>query len=160
MTTVYPLTKVLVKIIPINDVAGMRYILFLLASSLCAVEIQLGHSVIDVEIADTAELRKKGLSGRSAIPDGTGMLFVFETPQICSFWMKDTKVPLSVGFFDEDKKLVQRIDMYPPEKSKELTVYRSNKPVQYALEVPMGWFRKNRIHPGETFQWIEAPVQK
>ena len=134
----------------------MRYIFLLLVSCLCAEEIQLGRAVIDVEIADTKALRKKGLGGRDSLADGKGMLFVFDSPQMTSFWMKDTKIPLSIGFFDANKKLIQRVDMYLPNKSEPLKVYKSEKPILYALEVPMGWFRKNKIQPGETFQWSDS----
>lgn len=136
------------------------FFMFSLISSLCAAEIKIGNSKIIVEIADTTELRKKGLSGRTSLPDDTGMLFIFDTPQICSFWMKDTKVPLSIGFFDAEKKLVERIDMFPETTSKKLTVYKSAKPALYALEVPCGWFRTNQIQPGEIFEWIGAPPNK
>lgn len=138
----------------------MRYLLFFILSTLSAAEIRIGGSTVQVEIADTAELRKKGLSGREVIPNNTGMMFIFEKPQICSFWMKDTKVPLSIGFFDSDKKLVERIDMLPPERAKHPQVYKSTKPAQYALEVPHGWFRKNHIFPGETFEWVDASPHK
>jgi len=115
---------------------------------LIAALLQLGLMVLDVEIADTLSLQLKGLSGRTELPDGTGMLFVYQKPQLCGFWMKDTLVPLSVGFFDADQTLIHWLDM-PKTNSK--TTYKSQKPAQYALEVPLGWFEKHEIEPGMKF---------
>ena len=135
----------------------MKWFFLLLASSLCALEIQLGNQILDVEIADRAELRAKGLSGRRSLADGTGMLFVFDRPEICSFWMKDTHIPLSIGFFDEKKKLTQWVDMpLLKKKNGEIPTYKSAKPALYALEVPIGWFQEHQIELGAIFHWIES----
>jgi len=135
----------------------VKYLFLLLLSSLCADQLELGKIVIDVEIADNDATRSKGLSGRNFLPEGTGMLFVFDRPNHCSFWMKDTNVALSIGFFDSDKTLLQWVDMPPHEaKSEPHSIYRSSRPALYALEVPMGWFRKNQIQAGEKFRWVNS----
>jgi uncharacterized membrane protein (UPF0127 family) len=102
---------------------------------------------IEVELAITQEARSKGLSGRKSLPEGTGMLFVFEQAQICQFWMKDTLVPLSIGFFDEKKRLLEWRNM-PPPGEKKLTFVTSQKPSKYALEMPLDWFARNDIQAG------------
>jgi hypothetical protein len=90
--------------------------------------------------------------GRKSLPEGTGMLFVFEKPAYLSFWMKDTFIPLSIGFFAADKTLLGTADMAPlPRGAKSTPSYDSPGPAQYALEVPQGWFEKNRIEPGMKF---------
>lgn len=104
-------------------------------------------SVIDitVEIADTDESRAKGFMGRQEIPEGTGMLFVFEKSQMLRFWMKDTPHPLSIAFIDS-KGVIQNIyDMTPFSQSN----WSSTGFVQYALEVPQGWFEKVGIKEGD-----------
>jgi hypothetical protein len=53
---------------------------------------------LQVEIARTEKERARGLMRRRSLPDGKGMLFVFERDQILSFWMKDTLIPLSIAF--------------------------------------------------------------
>lgn len=131
----------------------MIRIIFLF-SSLFAAEIQLGSHTIDVEIADTIASREKGLSGRTSLKEGTGMLFVYNEPQAVSFWMKDTLIPLSIGFFDHNQSLLQIMDMMPAARGERmLPLYKSPGPVKYALEVPLGWFKKNGVAPGAKFLW-------
>ncbi len=98
------------------------------------------------EIADDFEERQYGFMNRKKIPDGTGMLFVFEKDQILSFWMKNTPSPLSIAYIDRRGIIADIQDMTPfSEKS-----VVSSRSVRYALEVPQGWFKKNGISCGDT----------
>ena len=108
------------------------------------VEVKISRWRVQAEVADTEELRRKGLSGRSALEQGGGMLFVFEQPQVVNFWMKDTSIPLSIAFIKEDGTIVQMEDMQP----NDLTVLSSVEPVKYALEVRQGWFQDRRLTAG------------
>ena len=85
---------------------------------------------------------------RKNIPDGTGMLFVFEHDQILSFWMKNTPTPLSIAFITKDGKIKDIFDMQPY----SITPVSSTSHVKYALEVPQGWFAKNNIKVGDILQ--------
>lgn len=98
------------------------------------------------ELAIKAEERNFGFMKRKNIPDGTGMLFVFENEQILSFWMKDTPHPLSIAFIDSRGKIRNIYDMKPF----SLASIQSTVSCRYALEVPQGWFAKNNILPGDT----------
>ena len=55
--------------------------------------VTVGNAVFEVEIADTPQLRTKGLSGRDTLPDMSGMLFVFESGRTSNFWMKGMRFP-------------------------------------------------------------------
>jgi hypothetical protein len=120
---------------------------------LFGVEIELGGHVLNVEIADTKEARNCGLAGREVLPEGNGMLFVFETPQVPRFWMKDVKIPLAVGFFDEYKRLLSSYEMDLIGEHAIPVIYSCGLPILYALEVPKGWFQSRKIKPGTPFQF-------
>ena len=123
-----------------------------LAALLHTAQLEIGGETLRVEIADTDKTRDRGLMGRKSLPDGEGMLFVFEKSAPLSFWMKNTLIPLSIGFFDSSKTLIRTLEMDPPPKGAASFIsYESGAPAQYALEVPQHWFKKNRIKPGMKF---------
>lgn len=100
---------------------------------------------INVEIAKTPETRQHGYMERKVIPDGTGMIFVFESDQILAFYMKNTPHPLSIAYIDSHGKIRDIFDMKPY----SLESIISTTSVRYALEVPQGWFDKNQIKKGD-----------
>ncbi len=102
--------------------------------------------IVKAEIAEKAEDRNHGFMERKNIPDGTGMLFVFEHDQILSFWMKNTPHPLSIAYIDSKGKIRNIYDMTPY----SLASIISTVSVRYALEVPQGWYKKNGITEGDT----------
>lgn len=117
-------------------------------------ELTLGAAKLHVEVADTPEKLGRGLMYRKALGENEGMLFIFPNDEIQSFWMKNTFVPLSIGFFDAGKKLVEFFDMDPVKSEMEMNppTYQSKASATYALEVPKGWFQKHKIPLGTTFQ--------
>ena len=101
---------------------------------------------VSAEIAEKAEDRNHGFMERKNIPDGPGMLFVFERDQILSFWMKNTPHPLSIAYIDSKGKIRNIFDMTPY----SLASIVSTVSVRYALEVPQGWYKKNGITEGDV----------
>lgn len=93
------------------------------------------------EMAVTEEQRQHGFMNRKHIPDGTGMLFVFDSDQILRFWMKNTPTPLSIAYITGGGKIRDIFDMTPY----SLADVTSSGYVKYALEVPQGWYEKNGI---------------
>lgn len=100
------------------------------------------------EIAIKPEDRNRGFMERKNIPQGTGMLFVFENDQILNFWMKNTPTPLSIAYVSKDGKIKDILDMQPF----SLADITSSGYVRYALEVPQGWFKKNGIAVGDAIK--------
>ena len=107
---------------------------------------------ITVEIARTDEERAKGLMYRKQLPDGEGMLFVFDRDQQLSFWMKNTLIPLSIAFIASDGNIVEIKDMQPH----DLSSVQSSRSVRYALEVPQGWFSRVNVTVGDVVK-IDLP---
>ncbi len=78
------------------------------------------------------------------MPQHEGMLFVFAQPSVQCFWMKNTLLPLSAAFLDDDGTIVNIADMKP----QSLDSHCSGRPVRYVLEMNQGWFAKRAIKPG------------
>jgi uncharacterized membrane protein (UPF0127 family) len=102
-------------------------------------------AVVKAEIAVTQEERAKGLMYRKNLPDGEGMLFIFERDEVLSFWMKNTTIPLSIAYIASDGRIIDVKDMYPL----DLNSVSSSRSVRYALEVPQGWFSRAGIRTGD-----------
>jgi len=103
---------------------------------------------LKVEVADTADKRGLGLMYREKLPKNRGMLFLYKVPTTSGFWMKNTKIPLSIAFIDENLRIIEIQDMRPL----DLTPHRPSRPFKYALEVNLGWFRERGIGPGASVE--------
>ena len=110
-----------------------------------SVNIEAGGHILEVEIADTQELRAKGLMNRRHLDENAGMLFVFEKETRPSFWMKNTSIPLSIAFIASDGTIRQIEDLQPH----SLDTVESMRTVSFALEVNRGWFAARNLHPGD-----------
>jgi uncharacterized protein len=110
--------------------------------------LTLKEKTVLVEIASTDSDRAKGLMHRTSLNPDSGMLFIFDRPQIASFWMKNTKIPLDIAFIDAYGKVIQIETMTPPKPGEISRHWGSKSPVRYALEVSAGYFASNKIAPG------------
>lgn len=113
-----------------------------------------GADTVVAEVAATPEERAEGLMYRDDVPDGTGMLFVFEDSQPRAFWMANTYVPLDVAYLDPSYRIVDIIAMEPLVTNS----YPSDAPAMFALEVRQGWFEEQEIGVGAQAT-IEFGVQ-
>ena len=121
------------------------------AFGLRTTDLNVGGTLLKVEVADTAESLSNGLMYRSALPESQGMLFVLGPAEQASFWMKNTKIPLSIGFIDGNAILREEHDMQPFD---EHTTRSATNDICYALEVNQGWFQKHHIDPGTKISGI------
>lgn len=95
-----------------------------------------------VEVVNTPTDRARGLMYRKHLAENEGMLFVFSEPDYLSFWMKNTWIPLSIAYFNRDKRITDIHDMKPNQTTE---LYHSSEKALYALEVNQGWFAKRKI---------------
>lgn len=102
---------------------------------------------VSAEIADEPKEREQGLMFRKHLPRDEGMLFVFETPAVLSFWMKNTLIPLDIAFFDAKGNFVSSASMEPC-NADPCPQYRSNGEAVYALEVAAGFLANTELGPG------------
>jgi uncharacterized protein len=121
---------------------------------LTTITLNAGMHNIRAEVARTDEQRAIGLMHRREMGPQEGMLFVFDQPEVQCFWMKNTLLPLSIAFVDDDGIVVNIHDMKP----QSLDSHCAAKPVRYALEMNQGWFAKRSIKPG--FKLSGAPFKR
>lgn len=101
---------------------------------------------LEVELAITPEEQILGLMYRDKLEDNGGMLFVFPKEKFLSFWMKDTRIPLSIAFIKANGRIVQIESMKPY----SLETHVSREKVKYALEMKEGWFKAHNVKEGDT----------
>jgi uncharacterized protein len=100
---------------------------------------------LKVKIADTNARKMQGLMHVRALGSYQGMLFFFDAEEKHCFWMKNTYIPLSIAFLDNDKKIVDIQNMQPLSTEHHC----SNSKARYALEVNQGWFEKKNLEVGD-----------
>lgn len=108
------------------------------------VALQAGIHVIHAEVAATPATRAAGLMMRERLGPNEGMLFVFQDKAQQCFWMRNTLIPLSIAFLDDDGRIVSVADMAPRSDDSHC----SARPVRFALEMEQGWFARRALGGG------------
>ena len=101
---------------------------------------------LEVELATTFEEQSLGLMYRDKLEENGGILFVYPRENFLSFWMKDTRIPLSIAFIKADGRIIQIESMKP----NSLDTHVSKEKAKYALEMNEGWFRIHNVREGDT----------
>ncbi len=113
---------------------------------------------VQAELADSPEERETGLMGRTALPEGTGMLFIFPQEQQLYFWMKDTLIPMDVLYFAADGRYLNAETMTPcPPSTADCPIYASSGAALFALEVPPGSAGAWAMGPGGMLELPKVP---
>ncbi|WP_424981338.1 DUF192 domain-containing protein [Maritalea sp. S77] len=103
--------------------------------NLVILQTDLGDIPITVEMADTPELRRKGLMFRTKMPRDEGMLFDFKETREVAFWMRNTFIPLDMIFIDE-RGFIKHI--HQNAIPQDPTSIPSQHPVRFVLEINGG----------------------
>jgi len=114
------------------------------------IQMKVGIYSIQAEVADNPDLREVGLMNRTSLPTNSGMLFIFEQKAGNCFWMKNTKLPLSIAFIADDGKIVNIEEM----QADTTNNHCPKAPIRYALEMNKGWFSERVIVPGNVIQGL------
>jgi uncharacterized membrane protein (UPF0127 family) len=107
--------------------------------------IKIGDRVVQLQIAALPAEMEKGLMFRQAMGADEGMLFVFPRSQQMGFWMRNTTLPLDIGYIEAAGELKEIYPMYPLD---ERSVPSRSRLIQYCLEMNQGWYKKNDVKPG------------
>lgn len=112
------------------------------------VGLSAGMHLIRAEVAATPEQQRLGLMFRRSMAANDGMLFVYEAAQPHCFWMRNTVLPLTIAFIDDEGRIVNLADMQPHDESPHCAA----KPVRFALEMNQGWFAKRGLKAGSQLR--------
>lgn len=118
-------------------------------------ELTAGFHRIEAEVAAQDKDRQVGLMNRRSMPTQRGMLFVFAQPNTHCMWMRNTYIPLSVAFLDDEGKVINIEDMTPQSEDNHC----ARRPARYALEMNRGWFAQRGIAPGSRLRGLERAPQ-
>jgi len=115
------------------------------------IELNAGFHRIDAEVAADQQNRMQGLMNRRSMAANQGMLFVFTQPDRHCMWMRNTLLPLSVAFLDEQGQILNIEDMKPQTENNHC----ASSPARFALEMNQGWFASKGIKAGQHIGGIE-----
>ena len=120
-----------------------------------------GSVIVTVEVVADPRGRSRGLMERESLPPDGGMLFVYPSERELEFWMKNTRIPLSIAFLDRSGEIVRILDMEPDHRdpARPLPRYRSGSPALFALEMEKGWFREHGARVGDRVRFHPIILQ-
>lgn len=124
-------------------------LLILIAATASADCLKVADVTVKVEVARTEAEHAKGLMFRDALPENTGMWFVFGHPHRSSFWMKNTFIPLDIIFVGKDFRI---LSIFENAKPFDLSAISSPVPYWYVLEVPAGFAKAKGLTVGMPIQ--------
>lgn len=117
-------------------------------------QLSINNHILVVEVAKDDQQRQQGLMNRKELGQNHGMLFILDRSDRVCFWMKNTLIPLSIAFINEQKVITQIEDMQPMSMKNVC----SHDKILYALEVNQGWFANNKIEKGMKIEEIDHSI--
>lgn len=115
------------------------------------VELTATFHRIEAEVAADQASRMQGLMHRKTMAANQGMLFVFPITERHCMWMRNTFLPLSVAFLDNQGTILNIEEMKPQTE----TNHCASAPARFALEMNRGWFAEKGIKPGQRIGGLE-----
>ena len=119
------------------------------------IELSASFHRIDAEVAADQQNRMQGLMNRRSMAANQGMLFVFTHPDRHCMWMRNTLLPLSVAFLDEQGRILNIEDMKPQTENNHC----ASSAARFALEMNQGWFASKGIKVGQRIGGVEKSPQ-
>ena len=115
-------------------------------------ELSVGMHRIEAEVAHTDQTRRIGLMNRESMPEQRGMVFVFTHDAHHCMWMRNTLIPLSVAFLDDEGRILNIEDMEPLTEDSHCAA----GPARFALEMNQGWFERRGVGDGMRIRGIDG----
>ena len=116
--------------------------------------VEIGGERYSIEVADDDAERERGLMFRDAMPANHGMLFIHEREEPQAYWMKNTRIPLDILYFDDTRRLVsQQRDVPPCSLGDQCPPYPSAAPARYVLELNAGQAARLKLETGAELRF-------
>jgi uncharacterized membrane protein (UPF0127 family) len=123
--------------------------------------VELGGHQYSIEIADDDAERARGLMFRDAMETDHGMLFIHEREEPQAYWMKNTRIPLDILYFDDQRRLVsQQRDVPPCSLGDQCPPYPSDAPARYVLELNAGQAARLKLEEGAELRFGPGVTQR
>ncbi|HEU0011253.1 MAG TPA: DUF192 domain-containing protein [Verrucomicrobiae bacterium] len=119
-------------------------------------KLQVGNQIVTAELCRRPLEIMTGMMFRTNMLEDEGMLFVLPFAQQASFYMKNTRVPLTVAYIDVDGRILELHDLRPLD---ETPIYAHTARVLYVLEMKQGWFARKGVVPGVTIVTEKGPLK-
>jgi uncharacterized membrane protein (UPF0127 family) len=108
-------------------------------------KLWLGSQEIAAEVARRTTEIATGMMFRTNLADSEGMLFVFAQPFRASFYMRNTRVPLTAAYLAPDGTILELHELKPFD---ETPASAASDKIQFVLEMPQGWFQRHQVSTG------------
>jgi uncharacterized protein len=119
--------------------------------------VELAGKRYTVEVASDDASRARGLMFRDSMPADAGMLFIHEREEPLAYWMKNTRIPLDILYFDSQRRLVaQQRDVPPCSAGNACPSYPSRAPALYVLELNAGQAAELQLQDGMELRFSPA----
>jgi uncharacterized membrane protein (UPF0127 family) len=122
-----------------------------------SIKLWIGAQEMVTEMCLTPTQTATGMMYRKQMGENEGMIFVFGRPHRTAFYMRNTTVPLSAAYIDPEGTILEIHDLQP---LNETPVEASTDKIQYVLETPQGWFKKNNIGVGTLIRTERGSLQE
>jgi uncharacterized membrane protein (UPF0127 family) len=113
----------------------------------------------DTELCLDSTTRAIGMGGRTEFPPNTAMLFVYPTPDLLSFWMKDCLIDMDMVFVDADgmicalheakRQPLRKLGQAQAKYESSLKRYSSNRAARFCVELPAGSIKRIKPQLGQ-----------
>lgn len=120
------------------------------------VTLRVRGAALHAHVADDPAERERGLMEVTTLGVDEGMVFVYPSPAVRYFWMKDTPTALSIAYCDAVGAIVTIAEMTPLDR----TLTPSNVPVLYAVEARKGWFAEHEVRVGDKILGLPGPAAR
>ena len=121
------------------------------------IKLWLGAHEVATEIARTPTEHQVGMMWRTNMAEMEGMIFIFDTPDRRSFWMRNTLVPLDIAYIAPDGTL---LEVHAAQPRNETPLPSDSDRVQFVLETRQGWFQRNNVKPGMMIRTEKGSLQE